>query len=566
MYWYFEVLKKYLVLKGRASRSEYWYSALFYAISLVLATIIDMLTGHFNAAMGFGWLSGVYFVLTLAPMMGVSVRRLHDVGRSGWWVWLGFVPLIGDAVLAVFALFDSQPGDNEYGPNPKQLNQSLTRPGNIEARTGVAPRRRPRTLLTVLGVVICSVLVLAGSGRSWWFKHGDQLIAASRAMVEEGARNGSGMEESACVSEAVERGKTVDASLLSSVKDGLWLKGCLHTSRAQEAFCADIPAKNEILALAAWVNGECARHSMEANPYCSTIFQGVSGYCLSGEHEAKLSVVASSRVDGDTAPAPHAEHPAKAASLDRPTVDALMHKSGLWTVLASVSAQTLSSTTDTAGGAVNSSALTEARAAALFAFSPERLRASVGRGLSTGMSAAEAAETLDWLDSDVGRRIMSLEAAAARSQANPDQVIRVGMHLLPSLSRVRVDLLRQLVHVSRQGEGSAAMVTNIGLALAASSAGKLAGASAPDYEAFRRQAEEGRPALAKRFEQTGPASFAQAYARVSDDDLARYLVFLGSVSGQRYVAASLEAMDSSLAEAADIMRRGIRGAPPKAST
>jgi uncharacterized membrane protein YhaH (DUF805 family) len=124
MHWYFRALKKYLVLEGRASRSEYWYFVLFYVVTLTLGVVIDLITGHFDASLGLGWWSGTSVVLTLAPLIGVSVRRLHDIGRSGWWVWIGFVPLIGDLTLFIFALFDSQAGDNDYGPNPIIRNHS----------------------------------------------------------------------------------------------------------------------------------------------------------------------------------------------------------------------------------------------------------------------------------------------------------------------------------------------------------------------------------------------------------------------------------------------------------
>jgi hypothetical protein len=108
--------------------------------------------------------------------------------------------------------------------------------------------------------------------------------------------------------------------------------------------------------------------------------------------------------------------------------------------------------------------------------------------------------------------------------------------------------------------------TNIGVALAVSSAGALFGASASDREAFRRRAEEGQTALAKRLEQTGLATSALVYRRVGDHDLERYLAFLSSPAGQGYIAASMGALDAAFSEAIDIVRRGTRGVPLKAST
>ncbi|GAB4342018.1 MAG: DUF805 domain-containing protein [Candidatus Abyssubacteria bacterium] len=95
MKWYLQVLKKYAVFSGRAQRMEYW---MFFLFNLIIAMLAVLLPG-----------------------VAVTVRRLHDTGRSGWWLLIGFVPLIGGIVLLVFMVFDSQPGQNEYGPNPKAL-------------------------------------------------------------------------------------------------------------------------------------------------------------------------------------------------------------------------------------------------------------------------------------------------------------------------------------------------------------------------------------------------------------------------------------------------------------
>lgn len=66
-----------------------------------------------------GLLGSVYTLAILLPGIGVSIRRLHDTGRSGWWMLVGFVPLIGVLVLLVFMAQDSKPGQNQYGANPK---------------------------------------------------------------------------------------------------------------------------------------------------------------------------------------------------------------------------------------------------------------------------------------------------------------------------------------------------------------------------------------------------------------------------------------------------------------
>jgi uncharacterized membrane protein YhaH (DUF805 family) len=113
MDWYIEVLKKYAVFGGRACRTEYWMFFLFnFIITLVLSLVAGILKGA-------GVLGVLYSLGVLLPNIAVSVRRLHDTGRSGWWLLISFIPLIGAIVLIVFLVMDSQPDVNQYGPNPK---------------------------------------------------------------------------------------------------------------------------------------------------------------------------------------------------------------------------------------------------------------------------------------------------------------------------------------------------------------------------------------------------------------------------------------------------------------
>lgn len=114
MNWYIKCLKQYVDFSGRASRTEFWMFALFnFLISLVLA-IIDVVVG-------LGFLQPIYALAVLLPALAVSVRRLHDTGRAGWWLLLFLLPLIGPIILIVFWVQDSNPGDNAFGPNPKAV-------------------------------------------------------------------------------------------------------------------------------------------------------------------------------------------------------------------------------------------------------------------------------------------------------------------------------------------------------------------------------------------------------------------------------------------------------------
>jgi uncharacterized membrane protein YhaH (DUF805 family) len=123
MKWFLDVLKnRYATFDGRARRSEYWYFVLFYVLILVGLTFVDSLIGTLNEEAGIGVLGVLFALGTMVPGLAVTVRRLHDINRSGWWVLIGLIPLIGDLVLIVFAVQDSQPGANKYGPNPKGVN------------------------------------------------------------------------------------------------------------------------------------------------------------------------------------------------------------------------------------------------------------------------------------------------------------------------------------------------------------------------------------------------------------------------------------------------------------
>jgi uncharacterized membrane protein YhaH (DUF805 family) len=113
MNWYLAVLKKYAVFAGRACRTEYW---MFVLINVLIAFALGFLEGLIG---GPGILANLYSLAVLIPSLAVSVRRLHDTGRSGWWLLLALIPLVGPIVLIVFMVQDSQPGANMYGANPK---------------------------------------------------------------------------------------------------------------------------------------------------------------------------------------------------------------------------------------------------------------------------------------------------------------------------------------------------------------------------------------------------------------------------------------------------------------
>jgi uncharacterized membrane protein YhaH (DUF805 family) len=113
--------KKYACFSGRARRKEYWLFVLF---NLIASIIIGVIAGVLAGATGvgaFSYLGPIYSLAVLIPGFAVLFRRLHDIGKSGWWWLIAFIPVIGVIVLLVFCCLDSQPGDNQYGPNPKGL-------------------------------------------------------------------------------------------------------------------------------------------------------------------------------------------------------------------------------------------------------------------------------------------------------------------------------------------------------------------------------------------------------------------------------------------------------------
>jgi len=114
---YLDGLQRYFDFSGRATRTQFWMFALIsWGISLVLA-LLDALTG-FTTETGVGILSSFYWLAILIPGLALSIRRLHDTNRSGWWLLLFLVPIIGAIWILILYIQGSHPADNQYGPNP----------------------------------------------------------------------------------------------------------------------------------------------------------------------------------------------------------------------------------------------------------------------------------------------------------------------------------------------------------------------------------------------------------------------------------------------------------------
>ena len=118
MDWYLKVLKQYTRFHGRARRKEYWY---FYLINFLI-TIVLLFLDRFilRQTEGIGFLLAIYTLGVLLPSIAVAIRRLHDIGKSGWWYLINFIPLIGGLIFLYFTVLDSEPGQNKFGRNPKE--------------------------------------------------------------------------------------------------------------------------------------------------------------------------------------------------------------------------------------------------------------------------------------------------------------------------------------------------------------------------------------------------------------------------------------------------------------
>jgi len=121
MNWYLKCLKQYADFSGRARRKEYWMFILFYYIFAFIAMIIDNVIGVASPELGYGIIYVLYALVMFIPYIAVSVRRLHDVGKSGWMFFILLIPIIGAIWFLVLLVTDSNPGENPYGTNPKEV-------------------------------------------------------------------------------------------------------------------------------------------------------------------------------------------------------------------------------------------------------------------------------------------------------------------------------------------------------------------------------------------------------------------------------------------------------------
>jgi|TARA_B100002003_G_scaffold238493_1_gene256782 uncharacterized membrane protein YhaH (DUF805 family) len=115
MKWYLKVVRdNYANFNGRASRQEYWMFILFNMIFSIIAMVADNVLGSY------GWIYLLYILAIIIPSLAAFVRRMHDIGKSGGWFFIAFIPIIGGIWLLVLTCTDSNAGENNYGPSPKE--------------------------------------------------------------------------------------------------------------------------------------------------------------------------------------------------------------------------------------------------------------------------------------------------------------------------------------------------------------------------------------------------------------------------------------------------------------
>lgn len=139
--------KKYAVFNGRATRKEYWIFAL---VNLFVAIVLSILFSKTRLS----FIVAIYALFILLPSISLGVRRLHDVGKSGWMMLLAIIPFIGQAILTAYAVVDSQTGTNAYGPNPKGDSYVATSAKGLVVLVVIFNLIIPLAILAILGSLV----------------------------------------------------------------------------------------------------------------------------------------------------------------------------------------------------------------------------------------------------------------------------------------------------------------------------------------------------------------------------------------------------------------------------
>lgn len=126
MNWMLLPLKRYAEFSGRSQRKEYWMFTLGIIIAEVAIMIVEGMLGINRMVVGiYGPILSLFMLALIIPSLAVSIRRLHDIDKSGWFFLLALIPLIGSIILLVFFCTDGTSGPNRFGPDPKGPDGNL---------------------------------------------------------------------------------------------------------------------------------------------------------------------------------------------------------------------------------------------------------------------------------------------------------------------------------------------------------------------------------------------------------------------------------------------------------
>jgi uncharacterized membrane protein YhaH (DUF805 family) len=117
MKYYLLAFKNYFSFSGRSNRSEYWYFILFHIIFAIAALVLDFAIS-FNNGNPIAYVYIFYILVSFIPALAVTVRRLHDIDKSGWWMFVSFIPIVGSVWMIVLMASEGTIGHNKYGPDP----------------------------------------------------------------------------------------------------------------------------------------------------------------------------------------------------------------------------------------------------------------------------------------------------------------------------------------------------------------------------------------------------------------------------------------------------------------
>lgn len=144
-------------------------------------------------------------------------------------------------------------------------------------------------LLSILAAIaLAGALLIGGGGWYWWTHYGTEFLESGKTAIMEGEASGRSLDESGCMAQAIERHKADwNRTMISAIRNNVWLSGCLDTSRVQEKFCEGVPSDDDVMAAALWAASACANQGL-SDSYCGNLVSNAVKYCSSPKRAEKL--------------------------------------------------------------------------------------------------------------------------------------------------------------------------------------------------------------------------------------------------------------------------------------